>query len=174
MANESVTFYKNPKIEILFGFLGGKPIPTKQDKFKPLKAVETDSEGNEIEIKYLYERKEDKNSIQEMKELVNQNAAKAFKERGIIKKPAEVEVILSISLSEKRFKEVDVDNLAKTILDGLIGEAFDDDAQVSSLMVTKFVHQMKVDSILIGITELTETNKGLRNDIMLMRDTEWE
>ena len=67
-----------------------------------------------------------------------------------------------------------MDNLAKTILNGLIGEAFDDDAQVSSLMVTKFVHQMQVDSILIGITELTETSKGLRNDIMLMRDTEWE
>lgn len=174
MTKKSVTFYQNPKIEILFGFLGGKPIPTKQDKFKPLKAFESDAVGNEIEIKNLYERKEDKNSIQEMKKLVSQNATKAFEKKGIIKKPAEVEVILSISLSERRFKEVDVDNLAKTILDGLTGVAFDDDSQVSSLMETKFVHKMKVDSLLIGITELTETNKGLSNDIKLLRDTKWK
>ena len=174
MAQESITFYKNPKIEILFGFYGGKPIPTKQDKFKPIQAIAVDEEGNEIEVKNLYERKEDKNSIQEMKELVSENAKKAFEKKGIIKRPAELEVVLSISLTERRFKEVDVDNLAKTILDGLTGVAFDDDAQVSSLMVTKFVHQMKVDSILIGITELTEANKGLRSDIKFMKDTKWE
>ncbi len=173
MSNETITYYQNPKIEILFGFFGGKPIPTKQDKFKPLKAYETDEDGNEIEIKYLYERKEDKNSIQDMKDWVKESATKAFQKKGIIKKPAEVEVIMSISLSEKRFKEVDVDNLAKTILDGLNKVAFDDDSQVSSLIVTKFVHKMKIDSILIGITELTQTNKGLRNDIQLIRDTKW-
>ena len=174
MTKESITFYKNPKIEILFGFYGGKPIPTKQDKFKPIQAIAVDEEGNEIEVKNLYERKEDKNSIQEMKDLVSENAKKAFEKKGIIKKPAEVEVVLSISLTDRRFKEVDVDNLAKTILDGLTVVAFDDDAQVSSLMVTKFVHQMKIDSILIGITELTEANKGLRSDIKFMRDTKWE
>lgn len=174
MAQEYITFYKNPKIEILFGFYGGKPIPTKQDKFKPIQAIAVDEEGNEIEVKNLYERKEDKNSIQEMKELVSENAKKAFEKKGIIKRPAEVEVVLSISLTERRFKEVDVDNLAKTILDGLTGVAFDDDAQVSSLMVTKFVHQMKIDSILIGITELTEASKGLRSDIKFMKDTKWE
>ncbi|WP_217997202.1 hypothetical protein, partial [Croceitalea dokdonensis] len=74
MSSETVTFRQNPKIEILFGFYGGKPIPTKQDKFKPLKAFEIDEDGNEVELKNFYERKEDKNSIQEMKELVGKYA----------------------------------------------------------------------------------------------------
>ena len=167
MAGKSVTFRQNPKIEILFGFYGGKPILTKQDKYKPLKAFEIDEDGNEVELKNFYERKEDKNSIQEMKELVSEYATEAFKEKGIIKRPANVEVVLSFSVKERRFKEVDIDNLAKTILDGLTGVAFEDDAQVSSLIVNKHVHALKIDALFIGVTELTEENKGFGNDINL-------
>ncbi|RNC91820.1 MAG: RusA family crossover junction endodeoxyribonuclease [Allomuricauda sp.] len=167
MAEKFITYHQNPKIEILFGFYGGKPIPTKQDKFKPLKAFEIDEDGHEVELKNIYERKEDKNSIQEMKELVSKYATKAFKEKGIIKRPAIVEVVLSFSVKESRFKEVDIDNLAKTILDGLTGVAFEDDAQVSSLIVNKHVHEMKIDALFIGVTELTEENKGFGDDIKL-------
>ncbi len=174
MSGKTVTFYVNPKIEILFGFLGGKPIPTKQDKFKPLQAFELDEDGNETEIKTLYLRKDDKNSIQKMKELVSEYATEAFKKKGIIKKPALVEVILAFSVKERRFKEVDVDNLAKTILDGLEGVAFEDDSQVSSLLVSKDVHEMKVDALLIGVTELTDKNKGFRSEIKLFGEKEWK
>ena len=174
MAGKYVTFRQNPKVEILFGFYGGKPIPTKQDKFKPLKVFEIDEKGNEVELKNFYERKEDKNSIQEMKELVSEYATEAFKEKGIIKKPANIEVLLSFSVKERRFKEVDIDNLTKTILDGLTGVAFEDDAQVSSLIVNKHVHEMKIDALFIGVTELTEKNKGFGNDIKLFGEVESE
>ena len=73
-----------------------------------------------------------------------------------------VQVSLSISLTEKRYFDVDVDNLAKTVLDSLNGIAFDDDSQVSSLIVEKHIHPMKVNGILIAITKLTETRKGLQ------------
>ncbi|WP_460219319.1 RusA family crossover junction endodeoxyribonuclease [Psychroserpens sp. MEBiC05023] len=174
MASKFVTFRQNPKIEILFGFYGGKLIPTKQDKFKPLEAFEIDKDGNEVELKNFYERKEDKNSIQEMKDLVSEYATEAFKEKGIIKKPADVEVVLSFSVLERRYKEVDIDNLTKTILDGLTGVAFEDDAQVSSLIVNKHVHEMKINALFIGITELTEENKGFGNDIKLFGEVESE
>lgn len=174
MSEKGVIFYKNPKIEILFGFYGGNPIPTKQDKFKPIEAYEVDEEGNEVPLKNFYERKEDKNSIQEMKNLVNEYAKEAFKEKGIIKNPANVEVVLSFSVKEKRFKEVDIDNLSKTVLDGLTGSAFEDDAQVSSLIVNKHVHKMKIDALFIGVTELNENNKGFRNEIKLFGEQEWK
>ena len=174
MAGKYVTFRQNPKIEILFGFYGGKPIPTKQDKYKPLQVFEIDEDGNEVQLKNFYERKEDKNSIQEMKELVSEYATEAFKEKGIIKRPANVEVVLSFSVKERRFKEVDIDNLAKTILDGLTGVAFEDDAQVSSLIVNKHVHEMKIDALFIGVTELTDENKGFRNDIKLFGEVKSE
>ena len=167
MKEEFITYQKNPKVEILFGFYGGKMILTKQDQFKPIKAFELDENGNEIELKNFYKKKDDKNSIQEMKNIVAEYATEAFKEKGIINKPSEVEVLLSFSIKENRFKQVDIDNLSKTILDGLTGVAFEDDAQVSSLIVNKHVHPMKIDAIFIGVTELTEELKGIGSEIKL-------
>ena len=174
MKEEFITYYQNPKVEILFGFYGGKPIPTKQDQFKPLKAFEVDENGEEIELKNFYEKKDDKSSIQEMKNIVAEYATEAFKEKGIIKKPSEVEVLLSFSVKEKRFKQVDIDNLSKTVLDGLIGVAFEDDVQVSSLIVNKHIHPMKIDAIFIGVTELTEKKKGFGSEIKLFGREKWE
>ena len=171
--SKKTTFYTNPKIEILFGFIGGKPIITKQDKFIPLPAFEVDEDGNEKEIKNLYFRKEDKKSMQETKELISELAAEAFKDKGIIKKPALVEVILSFSITESRFKKVDVDNLSKTVLDGLQGFVFEDDSQVSSLIVNKYIHEMKINSLFIGVTELTKKNRGLGSEIYLFSEKEW-
>lgn len=174
MKEEFITYYQNPKVEILFGFYGGKPIPTKQDQFKPLKAFEVDENGEEIELKNFYEKKDDKSSIQEMKNIVAEYATEAFKEKGIIKKPSEVEVLLSFSVKEKRFKQVDIDNLSKTVLDGLTGVAFEDDVQVSSLIVNKHIHPMKIDAIFIGVTELTEKQKGFGSEIKLFGPKKWE
>lgn len=174
MKEEFITYYQNPKVEILFGFYGGKPIPTKQDQFKPLKAFEIDENGEEIELKNFYEKKDDKSSIQEMKNIVAEYATEAFKEKGIIKKPSEVEVLLSFSVKEKRFKQVDIDNLSKTVLDGLTGVAFEDDVQVSSLIVNKHIHPMKIDAIFIGVTELTEKQKGFGSEIKLFGPKKWE
>lgn len=174
MKEKYETYYQNPKVEILFGFYGGKPIPTKQDQFKPLKVFEVDENGNEIELKNFYEKKDDKSSIQEMKKIVAEYASEAFKEKGIIKTPSEVEVLLSFSIKEKRFKQIDIDNLSKTVLDGLTGVAFEDDVQVSSLIVNKHIHPMKIDAIFIGVTELTEKQKGFGNDIKLFGPEKWK
>jgi hypothetical protein len=46
---------------------------------------------------------------------------------------------MSIKMSEKRLKTVDVDNLAKSILDFMKGRVFEDDSQVQSLFVIKEV-----------------------------------
>lgn len=170
MSDDFIRFYQNPKVEILFGFYGGKPIPTKQDKFKPLKAFEINEDGKEVELKNFYEKRDDKNSIQEMKTIVAKYATKAFEKKGIIKKPSEVEVLLSFSMKERRFKEIDIDNLSKTVLDGLTGVAFEDDAQVSSLIANKHIHDMKIDALFIGITELTEEMKGFGSEIKLFSD----
>ena len=76
--------------------------------------------------------------------------------------PSDVQVSISISVKEERYHQVDVDNLAKTVLDSLKTIAFDDDSQVSSLIVDKHVQEMNVDGILIGITKITEDRKGMQ------------
>ena len=157
-----VTFRQNPNIDFLFGYFDGMEIPTKQDAYKPIDVVEIDENGAETILKEFYQRKPEKASIQNFKNFIKELTADRFKESDRIKMPDKVQVSLSFSLKEKRFFEVDVDNLSKTVLDSLNGIAFDDDRQVTSLIVDKHIQKMKVNGILIAITKLTEKRKGLQ------------
>ena len=156
-----VTFRQNPNIDFLFGYFDGMEIPTKHDSFKPIDAVAIDENGTETILKDFYQRKPEKASVQNFKKFIKELTADRFKESDRIKMPNKVQVSLSFSLKEKRFFEVDVDNLSKTVLDSLNGIAYDDDKQVTSLIVDKHIHKMKINGILIAITKLTEERKGL-------------
>lgn len=165
MEDKYVTYRQNPKIDLLFGLYQIDPIPTKQDGYKPLRFFG-------IRLGNLFIRHMDKLSIKNAKDQVKSVALKAMEANGKtkIRKPKKAEVILSISMLGRRYKEVDVDNLSKTVLDGLTGVVFDDDSQVTNLIVNKHVHPMKTDAIFIGVTELTEERKGLSGDIFLFID----
>ena len=143
---KTVTFYSNPKLDYLFGFFGGKPAPTKKDSFKPLKGMTITTEEGKT-LKNIYQKKPSNKSVKEFQSSVAE-MAKSVIEDNIIKK-SEVEVILSFSITPKRYKNVDVDNLAKTVLDSLTGIAFEDDAQVSSLICNKFIHENEDNSLFI-------------------------
>ena len=159
---KGVVFRKHPGIDFLFGYFGEMPVPTKQDAFKPIDVVQTDENGIESILKDFYIKKPDTQSVSKFKEYIQEVARKNIDEANIIKMPSDVQVQLSISVTERRYHEVDVDNLAKTVLDSLKGIAFDDDSQVSSLIVDKHVHPMKMNGILIAITKITETRKGIQ------------
>ncbi len=173
LKNDSKTYYKNPKIDFLFGYFGNLPVSTKQDKFKPVEITGVDPEGNEHILRDFYMKKPPKESVQQFEKYIRQLASEKFNEKTRLKKPADIQVFLSISITEKRFREVDVDNLAKSVLDGLNGIAYDDDSQITSLIVNKHVHPMKKNGILIGLTKLTDTNKGLIDQVKFLKDTPW-
>ncbi|WP_417371454.1 RusA family crossover junction endodeoxyribonuclease [Gelidibacter japonicus] len=156
-----VTFKQNPNIDFLFGYFGDLSVPTKQDGYKPIETVQIDEDGVETILRDFYQRKPETASVQKFKKYIQEITKDKFKEGDKIEMPNKVQVSLSISLTEKRFFNVDVDNLAKTVLDSLNGIAFDDDSQVSSLIVDKHVHPMKVNGIFIAITKLTDERKGL-------------
>lgn len=160
--NNSVTFRQNPNIDFLFGYFDGMEVPTKQDAYKPIDVVQVDENGTETILTEFYQRKPEKSSVQNFKKFIKELTADRFKESDRIKMPDKVQVSLSFSLKEKRFFEVDVDNLAKTVLDSLNGIAFDDDRQVTSLIVDKHIHKMKVNGIMIAITKITEKRKGIQ------------
>jgi Holliday junction resolvase RusA-like endonuclease len=168
-----IVFTQNPRLDYLFGYYGEQEIRTKQDKFKPINAVEVQPDGTEHILKNFYVKEPSKESHKAFEQRIKEIASDSFTE-DVIKKPNEVEVFLGITMKERRFKEVDVDNLAKSILDCLNGIVYEDDAQVSSLIVNKYVHQMKIDSILIGITKLSKSNHGFIGDISLFKEgSEW-
>lgn len=159
---KSITYRQNPKIDFLFGYFGEMPVPTKQGGYKPVEMIQTDENGIETIIKDFYVKKPDTQSIAKFKEYIQAITREKFNDSNIIKMPNDVQVHLSISINKKRYHEVDVDNLAKTVLDCLKGIAFDDDCQVSSLNVEKDVHPMNINGLLIAITKITDERKGLQ------------
>ena len=173
MSKEIIKFYQNPKIDFLFGLYGGKPIPTKQDKFAPIEVTQMNEDGIEEKLDNFYVKKPNIDSVIEFNKSIQDAANEIFNKENIIRKPNEVEVIISISVTEKRFKEVDVDNLSKCVLDSLNKIAYEDDSQVSSLICNKHIHEMKLNAIIIGITKLTEKRKGIQGDIKLFGTKEW-
>lgn len=156
---------KNPKLDVLFGIYDCAPVPTKQDSFKPIYTWQVIDGETEKTLDEFYVKNPDNNSIKEFHTLLKKIAIEHFPQ--IIKKPSLVEVVISISVSKNRFESVDVDNLAKSVLDGLNNIAFEDDSQVVSLICSKFIHPMKKNGILIGLTKLTNQNQGFNGDITL-------
>ena len=153
MNKEYTNFYLNPKVDYVCLLQSENPIPTKQDKYAPVDLYEFQEDGTEKILKDFYVKKPGKNSIVGFSNLVKEKLIQIRKQK--IMQPDLVEVIISVSVMEKRFKEVDVDNLAKCVLDSLIGIAFEDDSQVSSLICSKHVHPMKINAVMIGITKIT-------------------
>lgn len=166
MEKGSVVFRQNPNIDFLFGYFGNMDVPTKQDTFKPIDAVGVDEDGRERVLSDFYIKRPNSKSVNAFKEYLQSIAKEKFDGENIIKMPSNVQVHLSISVREERYHEVDVDNLAKTVLDSLKTIAFDDDCQVSSLIVEKHIHPMKMSGILIAITQITEERKGLQLEKM--------
>lgn len=162
---EGVTFVQNPLIDLLFGYHSGIPVPPKHIKYQPLGDLKVLRDDGSVEIlKDVLQRQEDKDTIKEFRALFQDIARNIFNEGNIIKKPNKVEVVLSISHSLEAFEISDVDNLSKTVLDALTGIAYDDDSQVTTLIVQKDVYHT---GLLVGITKLNAPNRGFSSQIVL-------
>lgn len=147
----------NPDFDYICGYIGGfDDIPTKQDKFKPLPTKQikyTDENGDEISIEgelYISNNKA-KENLKRFEEKFTECINLTLKEEQPYKKTIQLEVIMNIKMSEKRLKNVDVDNIAKCVLDLMNGKVFEDDAQVRSLFVYKDVINDELVPQLSGI-----------------------
>ncbi|MEO6229197.1 MAG: RusA family crossover junction endodeoxyribonuclease [Ferruginibacter sp.] len=163
------TFRQNPNIDFLLMTFDEGPVPTKQDQWKSVEMIEELEDGKQQIVNKFYVKNPGGPAIREFKQLIAERA-NATINGAMILKPNTVEVIISISITENRFKSVDVDNLAKTVLDSLNGIAWEDDSQVVTLLSTKHVHPMKINGLFVGITKLTENRKGAIGNIGLFKE----
>lgn len=63
--------------------------------------------------------------------------------------------VIQFFLTEKEYKNRDVDNISKTILDCLKGKIYIDDAQVRTLLISKKIYKrLAANFVFIGIKEL--------------------
>ena len=157
---KSVTFHQNPEIDILFGSMNVS-VPSKRVDFKPIDARYTDEDGNEQILKDFYVRKPNSQSVRNFENLIRSMLENSPIMGKRIPKPGVVEVMISLTLLKSEFDKVDVDNVAKTVLDSIKGYLFDDDSQVVRLVCEKSLHDLNVRSFLIAVTEIKPGRPGL-------------
>jgi Holliday junction resolvase RusA-like endonuclease len=163
---EKMVLTQNPEIDILFGHMNAS-IPSKKIDFKPIEVRAIDDEGNEEILRDFYVKKPSSQSVLKFENLIRQEILTTNLKDKKISKPALVEVMITLSLTKKDFFNIDVDNIAKTVLDSLTGYLFDDDSQVANLISQKHIHPLNMRGFLIAITELKQGRGGLLKDIYL-------
>jgi Holliday junction resolvase RusA-like endonuclease len=164
---------KKEGLDVFFGMFNCQQIPTKQDRFEAVNGAIykiVNGEYVKIENEKLYLKKDSNNSLSEFTKLFQENLESIKEEELPYKKDIMVEVIISVYTTEKRFKTVDVDNLAKAILDCLKGIIFEEDSQLVNLLVKKYVHQKKPkDGLFIGVRKIKDHSESWFKDIKLFR-----
>ena len=71
MSEDYFEFFQNPKIDILFGYVGFT-IPSKKEDFKPIKAYHVSDSGKEETINNFYTKKPSTKSVHEFENLVRE------------------------------------------------------------------------------------------------------
>lgn len=162
-----MTYYKNPEIDILFGYVG-IAIPSKREDFKPVNLVlRSDNEIRDV-LSNLYIKKPSSQSVGEFEKLVRDIilGTPSLTDKKIMK-PTLVEITIAVSVNKKRFLEVDVDNIAKTVMDSIKGYLIEDDSQVKRLICEKDIHPLNENGFLVGLVELTSERKGILANLFL-------
>lgn len=148
----------NPEFDFVCGYIGGfDDIPTKQDKFKPLTQKTLyykDDEGNEqvLEGEFYASNNKAKENIKAFETKFIDSFKERLTEEHPYKLEVPIEIYLTIRMSEKRLKSVDLDNLAKCALDVMKGLIFEDDSQIIGLIVFKGVIKDEIVPQLSGLT----------------------
>jgi len=160
MPSKKVAIKKVPNLDWTIAMWGGKPVPTKQEKYKPLigyQGVIDDGETEKI-LDDLYIRNPDKSIVQEFESRLREFLKENVTDEMPYKMP--VEVILAFDINQKRLFEVDVDNLCKTVLDAMTGLVFEDDSQVVRLLALKDTHEWDTNGLSIGVNKLEKQDDG--------------
>lgn len=163
----------NKDFDYVGGYIGGfDDIPTKQDKFKPIENILVEyDDGTEEELTDLYQlNPKKKQSIKDFEikfsEVLKHNLTKEHP----YKKNIPLEVVINVKMSKKRFSSVDIDNIAKCVLDIMKGCVFEDDSQIQSLFIYKEIFKaVPLPKDLQEYTGTKEIPEGLSGIIVGIR-----
>jgi Holliday junction resolvase RusA-like endonuclease len=168
------TFKKMDDLDFLVGTWGEIEIPTKQDKFKPVMDFELftrDSDGQlkKVDDHKLYVKKDGPDSLRVFEERFRENIKRSLTDEHPYDKTIKLEVVVSVTMTEKRMKKVDVDNLTKAVLDCLKGLVFEDDSQIINVLSSKavlVVGDIK-HGLLVGVRKVNESQPSWFENISL-------
>ena len=169
--SKTLTIYQNPAIDILFGHINYM-IPSKREDFKPIEVAAVFDDGSGQILRDFYQKKPSSKSVREFEDYIRNLIVNSEYQKKKVNKPGLVEVAICISLKKERYFDIDVDNIAKTVLDSITGFLFEDDSQVKRVICDKDIHPLNMDGFFIAVTELTPTRKGLLGDYFLYSETD--
>ena len=160
---------KNPELDFFIGLIGGLKIPTKQDKFKPINGVQKLllETGEEIPITDmdLYQKKKSENLLKAFEEEFIKHIKDNLTEEHPYNIDIKLEIVISISMDEKRLKEVDIDNLSKAVIDCFRGLLFIDDSQIQNLLAKKNVNAYKpLNGLMVGVRKINGEDDSWFNE----------
>jgi Holliday junction resolvase RusA-like endonuclease len=163
---------KHPELDFFLGFFGGPTIPTKQDKFKPLVGYKIKVDDEETQKEFdncdLYVKHREKNSLREFEEKFRKQIKESLTDEHPYPPDVMIEMVISVSMDEKRLNEVDIDNLSKSIIDCFNGLVFTDDSQIISLYSHKTINPLvPLNGILVGIRKLKNQEQSWFNGVKL-------
>lgn len=143
---ENRVFYGNPYFDEIMIFL--TRIPTSQDKFKPFNC----SDCNESDLYKAYSKKNKTDFVDLIKNAIKKkpNPEWPFTENLLIQ--------FNVSDIPSRICTVDLDNLAKTLMDALKGTVFNEDNQVVALAGTKDVVQ-NIKGCFVNVRKLEQEER---------------
>ena len=141
--SEKVTFYQNPFYESLFGNLNAvvpsKRIGYKQNEKKHITRITVTPSSIDFE--------------NQLKKALSEDKDPKFPFKG------NLFLAISIALSKKDYETKDLDNMIKTLFDGMKGIVYEDDSQICSVFVNKYITDRK-QGFMVGIRELSEKERG--------------
>ncbi len=165
---------QHPDIDFFIGIIGGPEIPTKQDKFKLLESYQAlvmDIDGVEKDLTKefdLYIKKKGGSTLQVFEENLREAIKKQLTKEHPYKKGIKLEVIVSVSMNEKRLKVVDIDNLLKSVLDCFTGLVYEDDSQIVNVLGMKNANPVTpVNMLQVGIRKVDKNNPSWFKDVQI-------
>lgn len=145
-----VTFYQNLFYDSLFGDLNigipSKHLAYKQNKKKRIVKI-TETPGSRDFENYLGQAL-----------LGNKDPNFPFKDKLFL--------AISIAMSKKEYKTKDLDNVVKTLFDAMKGIVYEDNSQICSVFVNKYITD-RTPGFMIGIKKLSEKERGWYVPILL-------
>ena len=165
---------KHPELDFFIFILGGPEIPTKQDKFKPLKGYQAMLE-EEDGIKDLSEefdlyikQKGQSGTQQKFEEHFKQSIKELLTDEHPYSLETKLEVIISVSMEKSRLKDVDIDNLIKSVLDCFNGLVYVDDSQIINVLGMKNVNEFQPrNALIVGIRKVSSHENSWFKNIKL-------
>ncbi len=172
--NMKAILNKHPELDFFIYTLGGPEIPTKQDKFKLLKGYQAIlEEGEQLtnlseDFDLYIKQKGQSGSQQKFEEHFKETIKNMLTSEHPYSIDIKLEVVVAISMKERRLKEVDIDNLIKMVLDCFNGLVYTDDSQIINVLGTKEVNGLQpLNALMVGIRKVNSHENSWFKDIKL-------